>query len=58
MPGREKLAEFTAWCAKHITGDEKDQAQIFSDRFFQTLRPRRLPAAPTSPPRQKSKLCS
>jgi len=26
MPGREKLSEFTAWCAKHITGDEKGQA--------------------------------
>jgi hypothetical protein len=33
MPSREKLAEFTAWCGKHITGDEKGQAQIFLDRL-------------------------
>jgi hypothetical protein len=31
MPSREKLLEFTAWCAKHITGDEKGEAQIFLD---------------------------
>ena len=37
MPGREKLSEFTAWCAKHITGDEKGQAQIFLDRLFQAF---------------------
>ena len=37
MPSREKLAEFTAWCAKHITGDEKGQAQIFLDRLFQAF---------------------
>jgi len=30
MPSREKLAEFTAWCQKHLTGDEKGQAQISS----------------------------
>ena len=35
MPGREKLSEFTAWCANHITGDEKGQAQVFLDRLFQ-----------------------
>jgi hypothetical protein len=23
MPSRDKLAEFTAWCSNHITGDEK-----------------------------------
>ena len=34
MPGRDKLAEFTAWCGKHITGDEKGQAQIFLDQLF------------------------
>jgi len=34
MPSREKLAEFTAWCAKHITGDEKGEAQIFLDHLF------------------------
>ena len=37
MPSREKLAEFTAWCHKHITGDEKGQAQIFLDRLFQAF---------------------
>ncbi len=37
MPNREKLQEFTAWCAKHITGDEKGQAQIFLDRLFQAF---------------------
>lgn len=37
MPNRDKLAEFTAWCAKHITGDEKGQAQIFLDRLFQAF---------------------
>jgi hypothetical protein len=26
MPDREKLSEFSAWCAQHITGDEKVQA--------------------------------
>jgi hypothetical protein len=35
MPSREKLSEFTAWCGKHIAGDEKGQAQIFLDRLFQ-----------------------
>ena len=35
MANREKLIEFTAWCQKHITGDEKGQAQIFLDRLFQ-----------------------
>ncbi len=37
MPGREQLTNFTAWCAKHITGDEKGQAQIFLDRLFQAF---------------------
>ena len=31
----ERLGEFTAWAARHITGDEKGQAQIFLDRLFQ-----------------------
>jgi len=35
MPGREKLSDFVAWCGKHITGDQKGQAQIFLDRLFQ-----------------------
>ena len=34
MPNTEKLREFVDWCAKHITGDEKGQAQIFLDRLF------------------------
>ena len=35
VPGikRERLEEFVAWANKHITGDEKGQAQIFLDRF-------------------------
>ncbi len=37
MPSTEQLGEFTAWCAKHITGDEKGQAQIFLDRLFQAF---------------------
>jgi len=37
MPSAEKLAEFVAWCQKHITGDEKGQAQIFLDRLFQSF---------------------
>src|SRR2546430_17681062 len=37
MPSREKLAEFVAWSQKHITGDEKGQAQIFLDRLFQSF---------------------
>jgi hypothetical protein len=37
MPSGEKLAEFTSWCQKNITGDEKGQAQIFLDRLFQAF---------------------
>ncbi len=37
MPNRDKLQEFAAWCGKHITGDEKGQAQIFLDRLFQAF---------------------
>ena len=37
MPSREKLADFVAWCGKHVTGDEKGQAQIFLDRLFQAF---------------------
>jgi len=32
MPGRDKPSEFTAWCQKHITGDEMGQAQIFLEQ--------------------------
>jgi hypothetical protein len=28
MTKEERLQEFTAWCAKHITGDEKGEAQM------------------------------
>jgi hypothetical protein len=35
MPDGVKLAEFTPWCQKNITGDEKGRAQIFLDRLFQ-----------------------
>ena len=31
VPNTDKLSAFTAWCQNHITGDEKGQAQIFSD---------------------------
>jgi type II restriction/modification system DNA methylase subunit YeeA len=31
----QKLREFVDWASKHITGDEKGQAQIFLDRLFQ-----------------------
>lgn len=34
---RNSLTEFVAWARDHITGDEKGQAQIFLDRFFQGL---------------------
>ena len=34
MPDGTKLADFTAWCAKNITGDEKGDAQIFLDHLF------------------------
>ena len=37
MPSAEKLQSFVQWCAAHITGDEKGQAQIFLDRLFQAL---------------------
>jgi len=37
MPGRDQLAEFTAWCSKHITGDEKGEAQILFDHLFQAF---------------------
>lgn len=35
MPSKEKLSEFVAWVQKHITGDEKGEAQLFLDRLFQ-----------------------
>lgn len=33
----ESLQKFVAYCQQHITGDEKGQAQIFLDRFFQAF---------------------
>ncbi len=30
----ERLIEFTDWVAKHVSGDEKGEAQIFLDRLF------------------------
>lgn len=32
-----KLEEFVAWSKKHISGDEKGEAQIFLDRLFQAF---------------------
>ena len=37
MPDADALKKFVAWCAAHITGDEKGQAQIFLDRLFQAF---------------------
>ncbi|SRR6266496_5395256 len=37
MPSREKLFEFVEWSRKHVTGDEKGQAQVFLDRLFQAF---------------------
>ena len=34
---RQKLADFVAWVADHVTGDEKGQAQVFLDRLFQAF---------------------
>jgi hypothetical protein len=31
------LQDFATWCAAHITGDEKGQAQIFLDCLFQAF---------------------
>ena len=36
MSSRDKLDEFTAWCGKNISGDEKGQAQTFLDRYVQS----------------------
>ena len=38
MAEREQLlADFVGWARKHITGDEKGQAQIFLDRLFRAF---------------------
>ena len=37
MTRQEQLQSFVEWSAKHITGDEKGEAQIFLDRLFQAF---------------------
>ena len=38
MTEREtRLQTFVDWCAAHITGDEKGEAQIFLDHLFQAF---------------------
>lgn len=38
MAEREQLlSQFVEWSARHITGDEKGQAQIFLDRLFRAF---------------------
>ena len=32
---QQRLADFVAWTAKHIRGDEKGEAHVFLDRLFQ-----------------------
>jgi hypothetical protein len=34
---KQRLVQFVAWAADHVTGDEKGQAQIFLDRLFQAF---------------------
>ena len=34
---KQRLADFAAWAAKNIKGDEKGEAQIFLDRLFQAF---------------------
>jgi hypothetical protein len=34
---RKLLADFVAWSAAHITGDEKGEAQLYLDRLFQAF---------------------
>lgn len=33
----ETLSKFVTFCREHITGDEKGEAQVFLDRFFQAF---------------------
>jgi hypothetical protein len=37
MSRQESLSNFRGWCERHVTGDEKGQAQIFLDRLFQAF---------------------
>jgi hypothetical protein len=34
---QEHLDQFVQWCAAHIRGDEKGEAQIFLDRLFRAF---------------------
>jgi 16S rRNA C1402 N4-methylase RsmH len=34
----KRLANFVSWVGANIKGDEKGEAQVFLDRFFQGLR--------------------
>jgi hypothetical protein len=34
---KQRLRQFAAWVAEHVTGDEKGQAQLFVDRLFQAF---------------------
>lgn len=36
-PRSDKLRHFVDWCAAHIKGDEKGEAQIFLDQFFRAF---------------------
>jgi len=42
VPNPDRLAEFTAWCADHITGDEKGQGANLSRPALSSLRPGRF----------------
>ena len=37
VPAQDPIASFLAYCATHIKGDEKGEAQTFLDRFFTAL---------------------
>lgn len=41
MPSQDKLAEFAAWVKQRLTGGEKGEAQLYLERLFSSLRPRR-----------------
>jgi hypothetical protein len=34
---QERLQSFVDWCGKHITGDEKGEAQLFIEHFLQAF---------------------
>ncbi|MBS0575071.1 MAG: class I SAM-dependent DNA methyltransferase, partial [Proteobacteria bacterium] len=37
MALKERLNEFVGWWRQHVTGDERGEAQIFLDHFFESL---------------------